>query len=66
MASTWQRVLATAKVVLQLYGVGTASTSEHEAIELVRNLDKYQRQQLEQRLQYDGDSDGAAWVSRNS
>lgn len=65
MASAWQRAIATAKLFLTV--ASSASASEHEASEYVRNVLNYQeRQRLEERLRQEQDIDAAAWFSQNS
>jgi membrane-bound lytic murein transglycosylase MltF len=65
MASTWSRAIATAKLFLTV--ASSAWASEYEAVDYVRRVRSYQdRQQLEERLRREGDTDAAAWVSRNS
>lgn len=63
MASTWQRALATAKLVLALHS--STVVTEQQAVEYIKSLIVYDRNQLEQRLRDEGDNEAAAWVRGN-
>jgi hypothetical protein len=62
---SWKKAIATAQLLFSVHS--SATGSENEAAEYVKNVLNYrERQQLEERLKADRELDAAAWVRANS